>query len=254
MKFNIIHQPRRSGKTLYAVRKAYDNLINGKSTLVFPLEEKEFFSKMINYLNKKQVKYYAFNGTIFLEEREFADKDTTNISISNSKELKKVYEERKIFDKEAIEELKENYHDIIFDDVHNNFFKKAEEIYKMLKTCCNIKNIPEVRFTYKIMYNQKQLELKQLKRLIEKYIISYKEIQSDTKLDNYYNNNDSMKKCYCYEENPLPYNIEVIGKLLDTFVCKCDMAKRKELLEIIATSDREDIIHNAKEELRDMEV
>lgn len=28
----------------------------------------------------------------------------------------------------------------------------------------------------------------------------------------------------------------------------------KELLEIIATSDREDIIHNAKEELGDMEV
>ena len=201
MKFNIIHQPRRSGKTVYAIRKAYDNLINGKSTLVFPAFEKEFFGQMINYLNQKRIKYYVSEGTIFLQKdldkkcviQKFTDV-TPHIHISNSKELKYLYNENKKIPEKELSLHKVKYHDIIFDDVYNNFFKKTEEIYKMLKVCCNMKNIPEVRFTYKVLFNQKQLELKPLKRLIVQNGVSYKEIQSDTKLKNYYNNNEELKK------------------------------------------------------------
>ena len=259
MKFNIIHQPRRSGKTLYAIRKAYDNLINGKSTLILPLEEKEFLGQMINYLNHKKVKYYLFGGTIVLESNFDKPCIISNgyaffqphIMIINSKELRNIYQQYKNMDEEDKVIHKMEYQDILFDDVYNNFFKKTEDIYKMLNTICYIRNTPEVRFTYKIDYNQKNLELKQLKWLIDKYIITYKEIQPDSESSNMY---EELKDYYRYNENTLPYDIEVNGKLLNTFICKNDMTRRKELLEIIATSDREDIIHNAKEELRDMEV
>lgn len=208
MKFKLIHQGRRSGKTHKLVDEAIKLTEQGKKVLIVT-RSREITAYLkeivVNGLNEKNIKYYLANDvfhkgyiTEHFENRIQLFGTDEFLAITNITLLEQMAKERNhLFYKE--------YDEIFFDEFYEATKHKTNKLIQELTFLVpNIKDkVVTVYFTL-LNYNN----IDSFKRYLKNdFIESYTEVHSTYSDETI----ETLKECYGNEN---AYNVEVIGKVI----------------------------------------